>query len=91
MTGKLEVISPADHPGGASSRVRLRYMLAHGPNGTLRAEVHNGRYLFKSLPAGVTYRISPVGFWAKQRPNVQCQAGVRHVANLQIKGLLGDD
>jgi hypothetical protein len=69
-----------------SESIRLRHIVATKADGTtIRAEVQHRRYLFKSLPAGVVYRLAPGGFPSKPRKrDVSCQPGGRHVVDFSI-------
>ena len=86
VDGPLERDIGPDHPGGVSESLLLRHIVAARPDGTtIRAEVQHRRYVFKSLPAGVAYRLAPSGFPSNPRnKSVRCLPGMRRVVNFRI-------
>jgi hypothetical protein len=86
VDGPLEMELGPDHPGGVSESIRLRHIVAARPDGTtIRAEVQHRRFVFRSLPAGVNYRVAPGGFPSNPRSKkVICRPGIRHIVNFRI-------
>jgi hypothetical protein len=87
VQGRLVKNLGPDHPGGVSESIELRHIVATKPDGTtIRATIANRRFVFRNLPAGAVYKLSP-GPIFRSNPGgiaVRCKAGVRHSANFRI-------
>jgi hypothetical protein len=92
VTGHLEGTSSPDHPGGVSSRFRLRHIAAAPAHGRpVRVGLSGRRFTFRGLRAGVVYRVFPSGFSSTPRHvMVTCRTHQTHVVSFRLLGPIGE-
>lgn len=87
VEGRLVKVLGPDHPGGVSESIQLRHIVATRPDGTtIRAAIEHRRFVFRSLPAGVIYKLSPGPMFGSNPASitVRCRTGQRHTADFRI-------
>lgn len=88
LSGELRWDTKDDRGQPISFVLENMYLWAPGADRPIGAAVRGGRYVFKDVPAGKTYRILPGGFRSvpKER-SVSCRVGTSHSAvDFQITG-----